>query len=106
MIPDEVESERTVIISEREGSENEPIFRLSEAVQAAAFTTHPYRMEIIGSKEDLNTIKRDDLYAHYKAHYSPANAVLAMAGDFDTAEMFKLIEDIYGTIPRPENNKT
>jgi zinc protease len=97
--PEEVASERTVIISEREGSENEPIFRLSEAVQLAAFTVHPYRMEIIGSKEDLNTIQRDDLYAHYQAHYNPANAVLAMAGDFDTSEMFKLIEEIYGGIP-------
>ncbi len=58
--PEEVESERTVIISEREGSENEPLFRLSEAVQLAAFTTHPYRMEIIGSMEDLNSIKRDN----------------------------------------------
>src|SRR5512133_1373286 len=97
--PEEVESERTVIISEREGSENEPLFRLAEAVQAAAFSTHPYRVEIIGLKEDLNTIKRDDLYAHYKAHYSPGNAVLALAGDFDTDEMLHTIQEIYGAIP-------
>ena len=37
--PEEVESERTVILSEREGSENEPLFRLGEAVQMAAFPT-------------------------------------------------------------------
>jgi len=97
--PEEVESERTVIISEREGSENEPLFRLAEAVQAAAFSTHPYRVEIIGLKEDLNTIKRDDLYAHYQAHYSPGNAVLALAGDFDTDEMLQTIQEIYGSIP-------
>jgi zinc protease len=96
---EEVESERTVIISEREGSENEPLFRLAEAVQAVAFSTHPYRVEIIGLKEDLNTIKRDDLYAHYQAHYSPGNAVLALAGDFDTDEMLKTIQEIYGSIP-------
>lgn len=100
--PEEVESERTVIISEREGSENEPLFRLSEAVQSAAFSTHPYRMEIIGSKDDLFSIQRDDLYKHYRTHYSPANAVLAMAGDFDTDEMFKRIQDIYGSIPTHE----
>ncbi|NLF51534.1 MAG: insulinase family protein [Leptolinea sp.] len=100
--PEEVESERTVIISEREGSENEPLFRLSEAVQSAAFSTHPYRMEIIGSKDDLFSIQRDDLYKHYRTHYCPANAVLAMAGDFDTDEMFKRIQDIYGIIPTHE----
>jgi zinc protease len=97
--PEEVESERTVIISEREGSENEPLFRLSEAVQLAAFSSHPYRMEIIGSKEDLNTITRDDLYAHYQRNYRPENAVLAIAGDFDTKEMLQVIQDIYGSIP-------
>ncbi len=104
--PEEVESERTVIISEREGSENEPLFRLSEAVQAAAFNTHPYRMEIIGSKEDLNTIQRDDLYAHYQANYSPGNAVLAMAGDFDIDEMLQTIQNIYGSIPARKINKS
>ncbi len=49
--------------------------------------------------EDLNSIKRDDLYNHYQAHYTPGNAVLAMAGDFDTTEMFQIIQDIYGSIP-------
>ncbi|MEI8132970.1 MAG: pitrilysin family protein [Leptolinea sp.] len=104
--PEEVESERTVIISEREGSENEPLFRLGEAVQSAAFSTHPYRMEIIGSQQDLNTITRDDLYAHYQKHYNPGNAVLSIAGDFDTAEMLQLIQEIYEPIPEKKTNLT
>jgi zinc protease len=96
---EEVESERTVIISEREGSENEPLFRLGEAIQSAAFSHHPYRMEIIGSKDDLHAITREDLYAHYRGHYSPDNAVLSIAGDFDTQEMLDLINQVYGPIP-------
>src|SRR3972149_10432375 len=40
--PDEVESERTVIISERQGGGNEPLFQLGEEVQAAAFRVHSY----------------------------------------------------------------
>ena len=104
--PEEVESERTVIISEREGSENEPVFRLSEAVQNAAFTTHPYKTEIVGHKDDLRSITRDDLYTHYLSHYSPGNAVLAMAGDFDTEEMLRTIEEIYGRIPSREVDRS
>lgn len=104
--PEEVESERTVVISEREGSENEPVFRLSEAVQNAAFSTHPYKIEIIGLKDDLHAITRDDLYAHYRSHYSPANAVLAVAGDFDTTEMLHMIEDIYGGIKSHEVDRS
>jgi zinc protease len=96
--PDEVESERTVIISEREGHENEPLFRLDEAVQHLGFDQHPYRIEVIGEKEDLRRISREDLYRHYRSFYVPNNAVLAIAGDFDTAEMLLKIQEQYGGI--------
>ncbi len=94
--PKEVESERSVIISEREGSENEPLFRLGEAVQTAAFDRHSYRHEIIGLKQDLNTIQRDDLYHHYQRNYNPAKAVVAVAGDFDAGAMLARLTELYG----------
>ena len=50
----EVESERTVIIAEKEGKDNDPLSRLNSAVIAAAFEKHPYRNEVIGSNEDFN----------------------------------------------------
>lgn len=100
--PDEVDSERTVIISEREGSENEPLFRLGEAVQEKAFTIHSYRHEIIGYIKDLKAISRDDLYQHYHNYYCPNNAVLAVAGDFDAQEMFTRLEHLYQDIPMGE----
>ena len=95
---EEVESERTVVISEREGNENEPLFRLGEAIQAASFDSHPYRNEIIGTLADLHAITRDDLYQHYRTHYAPNNAVVAVAGDFDTAQMLHRLESIYGIL--------
>ena len=97
--PDEVESERTVVLSEREGSENDPTFRLRNAILRTAFPKHPYRHEVIGESKDLHTITRDDLYAHYRKHYVPNNAVLVMAGDFDTDEMLRDIEAAYRHIP-------
>jgi Predicted Zn-dependent peptidases len=99
-LPEEVDSERTVILSEREGNENEPLFRLDEAMQEAAFPSHPYRNEVIGSVADLHAIQRDDLYAHYRSHYAPNNAILAMAGDFDSDEMLKRIEHYYGALAK------
>lgn len=95
---EEVNSERTVVISEREGSENDPLFRLDEAVQSTMFSSHPYRNEVIGSIRDLRAIQRDDLYAHYQRYYNPANAVIAVAGDFDTNDMVEKIERYYGSI--------
>lgn len=96
----EVASERTVIISEREGSENEPMFRLGEAVQHYAFRVHPYHHEIIGDMADLLTITRDDLYVHYRRYYVPNNAVLAMAGDFETKPMLKRVRELFERIPK------
>jgi zinc protease len=97
--PAEVELERTVIISEREGNENEPLFLLSEEVQAAAFRVHPYHHEIIGDMVDLHTLSRDDLYRHYRAHYVPSNAVLAIAGDFEMESMLARIRELYEPLP-------
>lgn len=93
---DEVESERTVIISELEGHENDPGFRLDEALQAAAFKVHSYRHEVIGRKEDLHAIKRQDLFDYYRSHYSPQNAVLGLAGDFEPDSMLERVADRFG----------
>ncbi len=98
-LPEEVASERTVIISEREGSENEPLFRLEEAMYQAAFEQHPYRNEVIGSKADLEKITRDDLFNHYQRNYAPNNAVLAMAGDFEAERMLDHLAKVYKNIP-------
>jgi zinc protease len=98
--PEEVESERTVIISEREGHENQPTFRLAEEMQAAAFRVHSYHHEVIGDMADLRTISREDLYAHYQRYYCPSNALLALAGDFSASTMIKRIRKAYGDLPK------
>ncbi len=95
----EVASERTVIISEREGNENEPLFQLGEAVQQAAFRIHPYHHEVIGDMADLHAMTRDDLYSHYRAFYIPNNAVMAVAGDFDASSMLARIRELFEPIP-------
>lgn len=96
---DEVEAERTVVVAEREGSENEPLFALIEAVTAAAFGVHPYRHQTIGWKDDLRTITREALYAHYRRYYVPNNATLIVVGDFDSAAQMERIERYLGDIP-------
>ncbi|TET32323.1 MAG: insulinase family protein [Planctomycetota bacterium] len=96
--PDEVVSERTVIISEREGAENYPRFLLGEAVESAAFTCHPYRWSVIGWKADLEAITREDLYNYYRKHYAPDNAILVVVGDINTKEVVERVHELYGNI--------
>lgn len=97
---EEVERERTVIISEREGNENQPHFLLGEAVQDAAFSSHPYKYEVIGLKDDLLKITAEDLKAHYQHYYHPGNAVLAIAGDFNMQVMLGKIEKHFNQIQK------
>jgi zinc protease len=104
--PDEVEKERTVVISERQGRENQPTFRIEEKVQREAFREHSYGHMVIGDLADLKAIKREDLYSFYQRYYSPNNAVLAMAGDFDSQAMLTRIETLYGGIPAQEFDDT
>lgn len=113
--PLEVETERTVIISEREGSENYPEFRLDEAVQLRSFQIHPYRNEVLGSKEDLISTSRDDLFGHYRQYYQPANAILCIAGDISPEDVLEDVEKLFGgitstplirNIPSPEKALT
>jgi zinc protease len=94
--PKEVTSERTVIVSERQGYENEPTFRLSEEVQASAFRVHSYHHEVIGDVADLSSMTRDDLYRHYRSYYIPNNAIVAVAGDFQTRAMLARIRELFG----------
>ncbi len=96
---EEVASERTVIISERQGNENDPQFLLAEQVQQAAFFVHPYHHEIIGDLPDLMNMQRDDLYRHYRAYYTPSNSVLTLAGDFETETMLKRVRSLYEAFP-------
>jgi zinc protease len=97
--PNEVASERTVITSEREGNENEPLFQLGEAIQQTAFRVHPYHHEVIGDMADLLTMSREDLYNHYRAFYIPNNAVMAVAGDFDSKTMLSRIKELFEPVP-------
>jgi zinc protease len=98
--PDDCESERTVIISELHGGENDPDQFLDQEVVATAFKAHPYRHPTIGWLADLETMTRDDLYGFYKRYYVPNNASLVIVGDVDTDEALRRAEHHFGKIPR------
>ena len=97
--PAECESERTVIISELQGGDNDPDQLLDTEVTASAFRAHPYGHPTIGWLEDLRSMSRDDLYGHYRRHYVPANATLVVVGAVETDEVLKRAEVHFGSIP-------
>jgi zinc protease len=58
---------------------------------------------ILGDMVDLGTMQRDDLYQHYKTYYSPGNALISIAGDFDTEKMLSRIEELFEILPGGED---
>ncbi|MDQ3412453.1 MAG: insulinase family protein, partial [Chloroflexota bacterium] len=96
--PAETESERTVILSERQGAENRPTYLLYEKLLSTAFRHHPYGHPILGSEHDLKAISRADLYDHYRLFYHPANAFVVMVGDFVAVEMLARLDRAFGPI--------
>jgi zinc protease len=97
--PDDCESERTVIISELQGGENDPDQLLDQELTATAFKAHTYRHPTIGWLPDLQTMTRDDLYGYYRRYYVPNNATLVVVGDVNTDDVFRRAEQQFGAIP-------
>ncbi|HXE81440.1 MAG TPA: pitrilysin family protein [Vicinamibacterales bacterium] len=95
----EVEAERTVIIAELQGGDNDPEQLLDTEVTAAAFRAHPYGHPTIGWLPDLQSMTREDLYGHYRRYYIPNNAAIVIVGDVDADEVFGLVERHFGAIP-------
>src|SRR5262245_16215815 len=96
--PEDCESERTVIISELKGGENDPEQLLDIELTATAFRSHPYKHPTIGWLRDLETMTRDDLYGHYRRYYIPNNATLVIVGDVDTDAAVARVAHHFGSI--------
>ena len=93
--------ERDVILQERlERIDNEPGARLSEAMNAAQFLNHPYRLPIIGWRHEMEQYTTEDAIAFYRRCYAPGNAVLVVGGDVSLAEVKSLAEKYFGPLPR------
>ena len=96
--PDDCESERTVIISELQGGENDPDTLLDQELTATAFKAHPYGHPTIGWLSDLRSMSREDLFSYYRRYYVPNNATLVVVGDIETEDVLRAVERRFGKI--------
>lgn len=96
---EEVERERTVIHSEREGNENWPEFKVEEELFQLAFRLHPYRWDALGHREDIARMSPEELRTYYRRFYGPRNAVLVVAGGFEAETTARDIRSRFGSLP-------
>ena len=95
-------NQQDVVRNERRQSvENQPYGLAEEVLYQTIYPKgHPYYGVVIGSHEDIQAAKLDDVKKFFKQYYAPNNAGLAIVGDFDPAQTKKLVEKYFGTFKR------
>ncbi|MEH1893437.1 MAG: pitrilysin family protein [Nostoc sp.] len=98
--PEQLASEKRVVISELQGYENSPEYRLNRAVMQAVFPNHAYGLPVGGTKADVEKFEVEQVQKYYRNFYSPDNAVLVIVGDFQTANTLETIKEVFGKLPK------
>lgn len=102
MTQKKLDTQRDVVKNERRWSvDNQPYGTWWEKLPALAFPDwHPFHHSLIGSMEDLSEASLEDVEQFFRTFYTPDNAVLSIAGDFDSEDAKRLVEKHFGGIPR------
>ncbi len=93
-------SEKRVVISELQGYENSPSYRLDRAVMRAAFPNSPYGLPVGGTKADVQSFTVEQVRSYYQNYYSPSNATLVIVGDFQTPATLAAVKATFGKVPQ------
>jgi predicted Zn-dependent peptidase len=101
MTQEKLDNQRDVVKNERRWSvDNQPYGDWDERIQALVYpAAHPYHHSTIGSMEDLSAASLDDVREFFATFYAPNNAVLTVAGDFETDAALTMVERHFGPIP-------
>ena len=98
----DLESEFSVVRNEFELGENDPGNVLLERAMSTAYLWHNYGKSTIGARSDIESVPIERLQAFYRKYYQPDNAVLVIAGKFDTKRALQLVRQKFGSIPKPD----
>ncbi len=96
-----LESEKRVVISELQGYENSPDYRLNRVVMRAAFPSHPYGLPVGGTQAEVKNFTLEQVRDYYCRFYRPDNATLVIVGDFEPEAALKSVEATFGQVAKP-----
>jgi zinc protease len=96
---DVVKPELSVVLEEQNMRvANNPAARLGEQIDAALYLNHPYGRPVIGWRQEIEKLTRDDALAFYRRFYTPNNAVVVIAGDVTADEVKTDAQATYGKV--------
>ena len=79
---------------------NNPAARLGEQMDAALYLNHPYGRPVIGWRQEIEQLDREDALNFYRRFYTPNNAIVIIAGDVTPEEVRALAQDTFAKVPR------
>ena len=95
-----LDEQRGVVQNEKRQGENQPYDKVWQHLLKQLYTDgHPYSWETIGSMKDLEAASLEDVQEWFRTYYGPNNAVLAVAGDVETAKVLERVKHYFGDIP-------
>ncbi|WP_414568155.1 M16 family metallopeptidase [Nostoc sp. CCY 9925] len=104
--PEQLTSEKRVVISELQGYENSPEYRLNREVMRNAFPNRAYGLPVGGTKADVEKFTVEQVRNYYQKYYSPENATLVITGDFATEPVQKIVQETFGKLsPQAKQDK-
>lgn len=106
MSEEDVATERQVILEERgQRVDSDPASLMQEQMSAAQFLNHPYGIPVIGWRDEIAALTRQDALDFYRAYYAPNNAILVVAGDVDPQAVLEMAKTHYGPLPPSDKIK-
>jgi zinc protease len=100
--PDEIAAEKEVILEELSQIKDDPFRYASLLLFQNVFRGHPYGRPVIGNAETIRSLTIDEVEAFYRKYFVPANASLAVVGDFRLPDMEAEVRAAFGPVPRTE----
>jgi len=96
-----LDNQRNAVQEERRlRVDNQPYGKTFESISEIAYDNPAYKHSVIGSMADLNAASIDDVSSFFKMYYAPNNAVVAIVGDFKSADALAVIQKYFGDIKR------
>src|SRR5436309_859691 len=96
-----LETQRVVVMNERrQRVDNQPYGGANERLHELLYPAdHPYHWPVIGYMEDIAAATLEEVRGFFRTHYTPNNAVLTLAGDFDPDDALRKVDAWFGDIP-------
>lgn len=102
----ELEKERKVVLEEIAKNNDNPETKLYENLIKSFYTNHPYKRKVIGKKEIIENITRDEILDFYNEWYTPSNMITVIVGDVNTEKALNLIKQNFNKKELKSNEST